>query len=336
MIRKSIYLKSMYILLLALLISAPLGTQAIGLVTKPIEIKDALKGKTYQDEMIIVNSDKTIERLEFVATGQIATWTKFYGLNDKINATTTGEITPQGRLNMIVQFTVPSSTPNGTYQGSVSVIKKAGSKTTKDESVASMEQKIDREVSITVKGVETIKFNVSVIPASYAPKPNEPLSIRFIYDNQGNVSIQPQIQIKIMQDTTIFHNAIYPFPEELSAVLPGSIEEISKIEIPTNNLQPGKYLVELNFLVNGESAVQKYFHFILGAPQIYGAWYQPFMRWEFLLALGLLALFVSFMNIYVARKKARINKKISRSTSQFYQNNLKKPKKEKIIIEDIE
>ena len=321
---------------LILVFFAPLSAKAIGLVTSPIEIKNALKGKVYQDEMIIVNSDKTIEDLEFVAEGAIAPWTKFYNPGDLTAATTTQTISPSGRINMVVQFSVPISTPNGTYKGSVGVIKKAGSKTVKNESVASMKQQIDREVTITVLDKEVINFNVSVIPKSYGLNPGEPLSIRFIYDNQSNVSIKPQIQIKIKKDDATVHNAIYPFPETVEPILPGSMIEIPKIEIPTTNLTNGKYLVEVDFLINGEiKAKQNKFTFILGNLSAYGAWYQPFMRWEFFLALGLVALIVSVINIMLARKKnskAKKNNKNSIFTSRInLSNNTKRKTTEKNI-----
>ena len=242
---------------------SPLSVLALGQMTESIIITNALRGNEYQELLIAVNTDNATVNVSFSTEGAIANWAKFYLPEDLKNIIETVDIDPKQNKNIVAVFTVPADTPNGEYSGLVSVIKKPEAISVEEGSSSNVAQKIDREVSITVGGEEQIGLQVSVIPKSYDLKKGESLDIRFIFDNLGNVSLRPQIDLKIKNNSSgnVVYNAIYPYPESEPAVRPNAQYEIPAIAVPTNNLENGRYLVEVDFLHNNAVIYEKDFRF---------------------------------------------------------------------------
>lgn len=245
-----------------LVLCAPVMARAIGQTTDPIVISNALRGKEYLQTMIVVNTEKTDAKIGFSAEGQIGEWALFYKLGDL--KTELGDITMKaGEVrNISVVFQIPDGTPNGKYKGFISAIKKSDTDSSIEGSGSAVSQKINREVTITVNDKESVVFEVSVIPRTYDLEKDELLSIRLIYDNRGNVSIAPQAQIKIKNETgTTLYNSIYPYPESEAPVKPGEIREIPALEIATNKFEKGKYMAEMSFSEGGKVLYSKNFEF---------------------------------------------------------------------------
>jgi len=240
---------------------------AIGQITEPIDIKDALRGQEVTAILTLLNSESGEATYELKAEGQIAPWASFYKIDDKKLASpiTRLQIPPKSYLDATVKFSVPSDTPNGKYTGVVAVLSVPEANENNATS-SSVSQRVDREVAITVSDKEVISFDVSVIPAKYDFAEKELLKIRIIYDNSSNISIDPQIQVKIKNDSQTLFNAIFPYPENETAVRPGTQQEITALEIPTTNLAVGRYRAELDFLYKGESQLKKEFTFSIGTP----------------------------------------------------------------------
>lgn len=233
----------------------------IGQTTDPIEIKNALRGKEYQETMIVINTDKTNSTVSFGAQGDVEKWVEFYKFNDYNSKLSEISMAAGEKRNISVIFKIPGDAPNGTYKGFLSVIKKPDGSSKGEGSESSVSQRIDREVTIDISDAEIISFEVSVIPKTYDMKKNENLEIRLIYDNRGNVSIAPQAQVKISKDDKTVYNSIFPYPESEPSVKPGAIYEIPAIQIPTNNFEKGKFRAEMSFLVNGKATLEKSFGF---------------------------------------------------------------------------
>lgn len=249
----------------------PFKIFAIGQTTDPIVIKNAVRGNEYQKTMTVINTEKKNVKITFSAEGQIGKWAKFYALDNYTTALNYVDMKSGEARAVNVVFVIPSDTPNGTYKGFVSALLKPDSSSVQEGSSTSVSQKIDREVTIEIGGKEVVSFDVSVIPKSYDLQKNEILSIRFIYDNKGNVSITPQAQLRITplldnsntgeKSVQAVYNTIYPYPENQPAVKAGAIHEISAVEIPTSNFIKGKYVVDMSFMEKGKIISEKKFVF---------------------------------------------------------------------------
>lgn len=246
----------------------PSAALALGQMSAPINITNALRGQKINQEIIAINNEEKQIAVEFTASGQIKAWTKFYkpaNLNSHIATTT---ITGRSNLSVTAVFSIPQDIPNGEYKGTVSVSKLPDLYVPKDQPSVSVMQKIDRQVTIKISDQENIKLAVSVIPEAYDLAINQPLNVRIIYDNQSNISLSPAISFKIKKDEQTVYNVIYPYPEGVAPVNSKGYFEIPALTIPTAGLAQGKYLAQLKFLRADKVIAEKQFSFSLG---LYGA-----------------------------------------------------------------
>lgn len=258
-------LASFALTVLSLLLLLPSNAHAIGQITEPIDIKNALREKIYNETITVVNTESAASTIQLSAEGDIASWVRFYKNAKDTNNITDVEVPANSRIDVITKFTIPAGTPNGSYHGNVGVFKKAGDSADDTEgSKSSLSQKIDREITVEVNDTENIIFDASLIPETYDLNQGQSLKIRVIYDNRGNVEIKPQIGLKIKQKEGVFYSAVFPYPDNQPGVGPYSIFEIPELEIPTSSLQNGKYKATFTIVEGNKFSINKNFTFSLG------------------------------------------------------------------------
>lgn len=256
-------------LILASIILLPQTVLAIGQVTEPINITNALRGKQIHEEITALNGQDTPVVVDFSASGQIKDWVKFYRPNDLQNAIASTSIDAKSYYKVTAVISVPDNAPNGEYKGAISVMQKPSNAAKKDESFSTLQQKIDRQVTITVSDTEVIKLDVSVIPKSYDIQPNEALDVRIIYDNQSNISLRPSISFKIVgEDEKSVYDVIYPYPESAPDVNSKAMYEIPALKIPTAGIANGNYVALLKFIRADKTVTEKQFGFSIGTQTV--------------------------------------------------------------------
>ena len=306
-------MKKCQILLIALsLLLLPKFVFALGQMTEPIIIKNALRGEKIQQEIIAVNSDKQPMAVKFSADGQIKEWAKFFLPEDLESRIATATIPAQGTFRVIAILDIPVDAANAEYKGAISVSSISDGVIEREESGAAVLQKIDRLVAVTVSGKEEINLkNTSVIPGDYDLNIGEPLSIRIIYDNQGNVSMSPQVRLKIKKDNKNVYDIIYPYPEEEPAVNPGSRHEISPIQARADEWEEGKYSAELSFYHKDDLFLEKEFKFSISEKNSFsmsGAVGKLISYWSLIIvALALIAVI-----IWQIKKNIKIRKELKK------------------------
>ncbi len=261
-IKKTLSLIAILISILAF--SCPSAVFGIGQMTEPIIIENARQGEVFEKTIYLLNTEKMEAVFEVAAENDIAGWVKFYDPKNPEEAIQKITIPKNSKYSLIAKFSIPDGTPNGKYSGVISVATSPKDEESKEKVSTSVSQKVNREVSITVVDKEEINLKTSIIPKTYNLKTGEPLSIRIIYDNQSNIKVRPQIQLKLKKNGKIKHNAIYPYPEELESVNSFSMKEITPLEIQTTGLEDGKYLAEMVIIVNEENKYEDHFSFTLG------------------------------------------------------------------------
>ena len=252
------------VLISTLAFSYPSAVFGIGQMTEPIIIENARQGEVFEKTVYLLNTEKTEAVFKVAAENDIADWVKFYDPKNPEEAIEKITIPQSSRYNLTAKFSIPDGTPNGEYSGVIGVVTFSENEESEEKVSTTVDQKIDREVSITVVDEEEINLSTSIIPKTYNLKTGEPLSIRFIYDNQSNIKVRPQIQLKLKKNGRIKHNAIYPFPEELESVNSFSMKEIIPLEIQTTGLEDGRYLAETVIIVNEENKYNDHFSFTIG------------------------------------------------------------------------
>jgi len=239
---------------------------AIGQTTKPIVIKDVLRGQEVSAELQMVNSENKEVIYQLKAEGQIAGWATFYKIEDTNleNPITEINLSANSRVRSIVKFKVPLDASNGKYTGEVAIIE--GSPTEKKEDGVSTDvfSRIGREVSITVTDKEIVDLEATVIPLKYGIRSGEPLKIKINYYNKGNVSLSPDVQLTIKKEGNTVFNAIFPYPESEGAIKPKERKTLSYVEWSTSGQENGKYIAEVKILHNDKVVAENSFKFSIG------------------------------------------------------------------------
>ncbi len=285
--------------------------KAIGQITKPIYIENALRGKEYAQSVTIINTEDREVVVDVSARGGISDWTKFYAAADEKDATTTVVIPTGEKSVLTASFKLPDDLANGDYAGVIVAYQRADKSISEKATTTIIAQEVVREVKITVSDKEIIDFKVSIIPKSYDISQGSDLPVRFIYDNQGNVEIFPQIQLKILKDNNQISNVIFPYPDGISGVKPGGKREIPEVLLDANKLESGKYVAQMDFLINGQPKVSDSFGFTVreeDVRQVLGTKTNGFLDgyavWQkAVLAIATILLAASVVILMIARSK---------------------------------
>jgi len=253
--------------LLLLSFTLPQATFGIGQVTEPIVIKNVLRNSETTDTLILFNSGSEEVVYQLRAEGEINDWASFYQIDDTNlkNPITEILIPAKSRLDAIVKFKIPEDAPNGEYTGEIAIMTAPAKDKEAGEMTINVLQRIGREVSIIITDEEILKFETTIIPLKYGMGKDDPLGIKVIHDNQGNVSIKPDIQLKITKSDEMVFNAIFPYPEDENPVRPLERKTLpSLIEWQTAGQESGIYNAEVKVLLDGEVTDKSNFGFNVG------------------------------------------------------------------------
>jgi hypothetical protein len=264
--------------------------------------------------MTVVNTEDSAATIKLSAEGDIAGWVRFYkNVTDTDNITDIAVVSGK-KASIFARIIVPAGTPNGTYRGIISVSKTAANYTGNEgESGSSVAQKIDREVTVEVSDAENISFDASIIPESYDLNRGNVLRIRIIYDNRSNIMINPQTAIKIKQGENVIYSAIFPYPDNQPKVSPNSLYEIPALEIPTSNLETGKYEAVLAISQEDKYSIEKNFTFSIGTVMAAAATSEPANKDYFSAYYWISALAIGAALLVIFRFRSRRNRKFEGS-----------------------
>ena len=241
----------------------PLNVFAIGQMSKPIVIENALRGEEYEEIVMVVSSEEEEISVNLIAEWEIAPWASFYSMDDKKTPITNIKIPAKSSKNAIVRFLIPEDALNGVYEGAVSVVTVPDELEGTEKTVVSVAQKIPRKVKITVTGDEVKSCKCHIIPKYLGLKKDEPLKINILCHNTGNVKIKPIVRQKISKSGKTILNVDHLFPEDRDYIRPNSSERWD-IEWSTAGQDNGQYKTEIKIMLDGEIAKESTFYFAVG------------------------------------------------------------------------
>lgn len=240
----------------------------IGQMSEPIVISNGLRGQEIKETVSVSNSENKKVNIQLNVEGQIDNWATFYEIDDKQLSNPITELTlPElNSAQATVLFKIPADTPNGTYTGVINAISMPveSNKSSINNSLVTVAQKIGRDVTIEITDNEIFKMEASVFPLQYEVPVGRSLDIKAIYNNQGNVAIKPEIQLKISNIDTgvISHNAIYPYPENEKPIRAFEARQFPNIiEWQTTGQPEGKYQAYVKVMLNGDLIKEENFQF---------------------------------------------------------------------------
>ncbi|MDD5621272.1 MAG: hypothetical protein PHS27_01650 [Candidatus Pacebacteria bacterium] len=261
--------KKIFFTIISLTIIIPSISLAIGQMVQPIIKENVLRGQEMTEILLLTNAASVDTLCNLAGEGKIADWMTFYKAeDDKLENSISEILIPaKSRLKAIVKFTAPKDVPNGKYSGQIVLSNNPDQGGQTKQNSVNLVQRIGRDVTIMVTDKEIINFKTSIIPLKYGVSNKEPLRIKAIYTNLGNVSIKPDVQLKIIKinNDQIIHNAIYLYPEGEDMVRAFSTKTINNlIEWQAIGHEVGYYKAEIKILLNGEVKEEHSFKFQIG------------------------------------------------------------------------
>lgn len=244
-------------------VSLPGRALALGQMTQPIVIDNAIKGETYESQMMMVNSDGKDETVNIFADGAIKDWVKFYKMDDSKNPITSILLPNGSSVNVMARFVIPGDEPNGVYSGTLDM-QTIAEKTPDNTTSVAVTSKVPRDVKITVGGGQVVAAQCYLNPLAVTLATNDPFQIQIICQNTGNVSLKPQAQLKISNSAgTIVSNTIFPYPDDLDPIHAKAMQKWT-IVWQTANQAAGNYSSDTTILLGDKSALQQVIKFSVG------------------------------------------------------------------------
>src|SRR3989344_4711533 len=121
----------------------------------------------------------------------------------------------------------------------------------------------DKDLKTPIK--EIIKLKTSFIPSTYNVGQGKPLSIRVLYANEGNVTVKPELHLKVSKkEGATVYNVIFPYPDDQETVRAYAQKEIPAVEWQTTGQDMGNYTAEMKVFLNGSEMQTESFDFSIG------------------------------------------------------------------------
>ena len=168
-------------------------------------------------------------------------------------------------INVKAKISVPQDMPNGTYTGKILVFLTASGQVATEDTSVNVSQEVSRDVTVTVTDKEIIKLKTSFIPSTYNVGQGKPLSIRVLYANEGNVTVKPELHLKVSKkEGATVYNVIFPYPDDQETVRAYAQKEIPAVEWQTTGQDMGNYTAEMKVFLNGSEMQTESFDFSIG------------------------------------------------------------------------
>lgn len=240
--------------------------QAIGQMTRPILFEGVMRGQELTEKVTLFSSQEGDVTYGLAGGGDIENWVTFYAIDDTEFKVPITEVTvpSKSQVQVMAKFLVPADAPNGTYKGVIAVTGGAQAEQSLEENSVQVMDRVDRAVSITVTDKEKIELKTSIIPLEYGISNSRPLKVKAVFNNTGNVSLKPSVQLKIAEIATgnSVHNAIYPYPDSTGAVKPFEEKSIENFIVWQPASQPlGQYRATAAVMINGQAVSEESFNF---------------------------------------------------------------------------
>lgn len=229
----------------ALLISGMLvhSAHADGLSVFPVslEFPDTFRGGEYVSTVGVLNNSDAESTFVFEKDGNAAQWITITDAADRTTEVTELVVGPRGRGQVVAKLAVPRDTANGSYRGTLTVLRHQA---TAGDPAKGSAVSIGAQLPITVRVTGTQKLEGSVADVSLSEvEVALPLETVVAIQNSGNVVVVPEISVSV--STPGGPSASQTFAEE--TIYPGETKRVPT-RLDTSKLTPGDYTARVQVM----------------------------------------------------------------------------------------
>ncbi len=228
----------------------PAQVSAIGQVSDPIVVENALRGQSFEKSTIIMNNKDEEAVFKMSATGAVKDWMLFFSEDNLEKPISEIKILPYSYVSVIARIAIPSDVANGTYEGKIIASETSGNSTSnaKDSSV-SVSIEAPREVKIVVGDKQDLRADMTAVSQDYYLAQNGVLKIAVTIANKGNVQLRPDISIVILKDGQEINSVVHQYLASADAIKPLA-QKLFDIDWNVNDSPIGDYEAVVTAKVN--------------------------------------------------------------------------------------
>jgi len=224
--------------------AGPVG--AIGLSPATVTVEDVLRGGYAERMFKVYNTESTPMRFTFKVTGDIAEWASVYPQNVFI-------VPPRASQVVRVVIQPGADAANGIYEGALS-LEGTPEKPTVVQSGAGATIVTGVQGRIFINITDREKYQLEVLSVETPPvEERTQLLANITFSNTGNVRAKPTITIEVLDRRGQIVASIQKNDFE---ILP-TRQEFVELRLPTQDLPPDSYSVNIGIQVRGESVYSK-------------------------------------------------------------------------------
>lgn len=185
--------KILVLMSLIVLISISTNVLAVGLSPSFFYLDEVIRGNNYEKNFRVLNFEDSDVFVTLGSTGDSQDWINFYDIETGEEISTL-EVPGKSSVLYKVAFEVPEDTPNGVYEGYITVTPEI------EESNDTTINVVTRNIyQLQVSGTENIAGTIDGI-STQDTESGQPLKIQYGFRNTGNVGATPTAKFAVYKD----------------------------------------------------------------------------------------------------------------------------------------
>lgn len=227
------------------------SAMGIGVAPSEVSIENALRGGEAETTVTIFNTGSQDDTFLLSASGDISEWVSYYNKNDPETTIETIDIPGSDKVQVLAVFQIPADAQNENYYGSLDIT--TAPKNTSTEGVGQhLIVGASSKITIAVTGEQKIDGKVIGITIADTEH-NNPLKVKVIFENTGNVIVNPKIDVIIYQN----ENEVHRYVHQSTKVKPTLTETIIAIWNTTSSDVPEDYIANVTVSLEGRTIESK-------------------------------------------------------------------------------
>ena len=227
------------------------SAMGIGVAPSEVSIENALRGGEAETTVTIFNTGSQDDTFLLSASGDISEWVSYYNKNDPETTIETIDIPGSDKVQVLAVFQIPADAQNENYYGSLDIT--TAPKNTSTEGVGQhLIVGASSKITIAVTGEQKIDGKVIGITIADTEH-NNPLKVKVIFENTGNVVVNPKIDVIIYQN----ENEVHRYVHQSTKVKPTLTETIIAIWNTTSSDVPEDYIANVTVSLEGRTIESK-------------------------------------------------------------------------------
>ena len=213
----------------------------LGMGPARIDINNGMRGYEYPNMVFVHSSFEEDVTLSLSVEGDCSDWISLYLFDDQSKTVTDIIVPPMSSTNLLAKIKIPEDALAGNYNCTIY----AQQSVTPGEDEQAFAIRVRSDIKVEVTSEELPSGSIRGIEIQN-PDVNQPLIIRLIFQNTGNVTATPRIEANITKNGEMVDTISY----DETSTEPGDIKTI-EIERSTTGWKTGEYKISMRVYLAG-------------------------------------------------------------------------------------